>query len=144
MAGAGDKDHRATENNSFSEPASAGSQQVAKVAAVTIDLRDGIRNERRTPEYRAIHGLPPDADDTHEDWVARLHPEDRDRTVRHFIDAVNGTGEQFSHQYRIIRPNDGQVRWIATEARIERNPDSQPLRLVGAHIDITDLAVAKE
>ena len=143
MAGTGNED-RAAENNPFSESATAGFQQVAKVAAVAVDLRDGFRNERRTPEYRAIHGLSADADDTHEDWIARLHPEDRDRTVRQFIDAVKGTGEQFSSQYRIIRPNDGQVRWIATEARIERDPDGAPLRLVGAHIDITDLALAKE
>jgi PAS domain S-box-containing protein len=88
--------------------------------------------------------LAPDTNDTHEDWIQRLHPDDRARTVQHFIDAVNGATEQLSSQYRIIRPNDGQVRWIATEARIERSPDSQPLRLVGAHIDITDLAVAKE
>lgn len=143
MAGTGNED-RATESNSFSEPAAPGFQQVVKVAAVTVDLRDGFRNERRTPEYRAIHGLSAEADDTHEDWIARLHPEDRDRTVRQFIEAVKGTGDQFSSQYRIIRPNDGQVRWIATEARIERDPAGAPLQLIGAHIDITDLALAKE
>ena len=143
MAGTENED-RATESNSFSEPATAGFQQVAKVAAVTVDLRNGIRNEPRTPEYRAIHGLSADADDTHEDWIARLHPEDRDRTVQQFIDAVKGTGDQFSSQYRIIRPSDGQVRWIDTEARIERDPDGAPLQLIGAHIDITDLAIAKE
>ena len=125
-----------------SEPAAL--QQVATVAAIAVDLRDGFRNEHRSPEYRAIHGLPPDTDDTHEDWVARLHPDDRARTVQRFLDAVKGAAEQFSYQYRIIRPIDGQVRWIATEARIERSADGQPLRLVGAHIDITDLAVAKE
>jgi PAS domain S-box-containing protein len=125
-----------------SEPAAL--QQVAKVAAIAVDLRDGFRNERRSPEYRAIHGLPPDTDDTHEDWVARLHPDDRARTVQRFLDAVKGPADQFSYQYRIIRPIDGQIRWIATEARIERSGDGEPLRLVGAHIDITDLAVAKE
>ena len=108
--------------------------------------RSAERLSKRTPlpEYRAIHGLAADVDDTHEDWVRRLHPEDRDRTVQNFLDAVSGTAEQFSSQYRIIRPSDGQVRWLATEARIERSPDGKPLRLVGAHIDITDLAVAKE
>jgi PAS domain S-box-containing protein len=125
-----------------SEPAAL--QQVAKVAAIAVDLRDGFRNERRSPEYRAIHGLPPDTNDTHEDWIARLHPDDRARTVQRFLDAVKGTADQFSYQYRIIRPIDGQIRWIATEARIERSADGQPLRLIGAHIDITDLAVAKE
>ena len=144
MADSSEDERRRTETLSFSEAASIDISQIAKVAAVSVDLRDGFRNERRSPEYRAIHGLSPDVHDTHEDWVARLHPEDRARTVQQFLDAVKGTAEQFSYQYRIIRPSDGQIRWIATVARIERGPDRQPLRLVGAHIDITDLAVAKE
>jgi PAS domain S-box-containing protein len=118
-------------------------QQIARVAGVVVDLRDGFRNERRSAEYRAIHGLLPDADDTHENWVARLHPDDRARALQQLMDAVRGTREQFSSEYRIIRPSDGQVRWIATESRIERTPDGQPLRLIGAHIDITDRALAK-
>ena len=144
MADSSEDERRRIETLSFSEAASIDISQIAKVAAVSVDLRDGFRNERRSPEYRAIHGLSPDVHDTHEDWVARLHPEDRARTVQQFLDAVKGTAEQFSYQYRIIRPSDGQIRWIATVARIERGPDRQPLRLVGAHIDITDLAVAKE
>ena len=121
-----------------------GGRQMAKVAGVAVDLRDGFRSERRSPEYREIHGLPPDGEDNHEDWIARLHPDDRASTVQHFLDAVNGGAGQLSTQYRIIRPSDGQVRWIATEARIERSPDGQPLRLIGAHIDITELAIARE
>ncbi len=145
MAGTGGNEpDRAGETSLLPESAPTGFREVAKVASIAIDLRDGFRNERRTPEYRAIHGLSPDANDTHEDWVARLHPEDRERTVRQFLDAVKGPGEQFSYQYRIIRPNDGQLRWIATEARIERDSDGRPLRLVGAHIDITELALARE
>ncbi|MES2194349.1 MAG: PAS domain-containing protein [Pseudomonadota bacterium] len=144
MAGAGNEDNGTSEASSSSGPASEGFQQPAKVAALAVDLRGGFQNEPRTPEYRAIHGLSADAHDTHDDWVARLHPEDRDRTVRQFVDAVTGVGDQYSIQYRIIRPSDGQVRWIATEARIERGQDGAPVRLVGAHIDITDLAIAKE
>ena len=122
----------------------AGIPQIAKVAGVALDLRDGFRSEPRSPEYRQIHGLSPDEKDSYEDWIARLHPDDRARTVQHFADAVKGDAEQLSTQYRIIRPNDGQIRWIATEARIERAPDGKPLRLIGAHIDITELAVARE
>ena len=150
MADTGKDELRArTETPAASAPGgraseAAGVRQQAKVAGVTVDLRDGLRSERRSPEYRAIHGLAADAADTHEDWVRRLHPEDRARAERDFIDAVNGTAVQFSSQYRIIRPSDGQVRWIAVEGRIERSPDGKPLRFVGAHIDITDLAVARE
>ncbi len=47
-------------------------QQIARIAGVTVNLRDGFQNERLSPEYLAIHGLPPDATDTHEDWIRRL------------------------------------------------------------------------
>ena len=56
-------------------------------AVVEIDFRDGVKN-RRSPEYLMIHGLPPEAaNETHEDWVSRIHPEDRERTVKHLFDA---------------------------------------------------------
>jgi PAS domain S-box-containing protein len=122
----------------------ASVQQIAKVAGVELDLRDGFRNEPRSPEYRAIHGLSPDANDSHEDWIRRLHPDDRERAVQSFRDAIAGTEQRFSSEYRIIRPIDGQVRWIAMEGRIERDPDGRPLRLVGAHIDITDRVFSRE
>jgi PAS domain S-box-containing protein len=122
----------------------ASVQQIARIAGITVNLRDGFRNERRSPEYLAIHGLPPDAIDTHEDWVRRLHPDDRARTVQHLLEALSGTQEHYSSEYRVIRPSDGQIRWIAAEGRIERAADGSALRLVGAHIDITDRALARE
>ena len=119
-------------------------QKIARIGGVVVDLRNGFDNGRRSPEYLEIHGLSADAVDSHEDWVKRLHPDDRDRTVRHFLEAVKGSDIRYSCEYRIVRPNDGQVRWIACEAQIERDQDGKPLRLVGAHIDITERALARE
>jgi PAS domain S-box-containing protein len=119
-------------------------QQIAKIGGVTVDLENGFDNGRRSPEYLEIHGLRPDAVDTHEDWVKRIHPEDRDRTLLHFLRTVDGRDARYSSEYRIIRPCDGQVRWIACEAQIERDEDGQPLRMVGAHIDITERTLARE
>ncbi len=119
-------------------------QQIGKVGGVEVDLRDGFRN-RRSPEYLAIHGLPPEAKgEPHQDWVRRIHPDDRERTERQFIDAVNGNVLDYSTEYRIIRPSDGQTRWIAVKAEIERNDLGHPLRLVGAHIDVTDSKIAEQ
>ncbi len=102
-------------------------QQIGKVGGVEVFLSNGFRN-RRSPEYLAIHGLPPEAaTETHEDWVRRIHPEDRERTERQFIDAVKGDVRDYNAEYRIVRPNDGQVRWIAVKAEIER--DAQGRRL---------------
>lgn len=119
-------------------------QKIAGIGGVSVDLRNGFNNRRRSPEYRDIHGLSPDAVDTHDDWVDRIHPDDRERTLQHFLAAVNGPNVRYSAEYRIIRPSDGQIRWIAVEAQIERDENGKPLRLVGAHMDITERTLAKE
>jgi PAS domain S-box-containing protein len=118
-------------------------QQIGKVGGVEVYLKNGFRN-RRSPEYLTIHGLPPDAaNETHEDWVRRIHPEDREDVERAFLEAVANEALEYSAEYRIIRPSDGAVRWIAVKAEIEREPDGSARRLVGAHIDVTEAKVAE-
>jgi len=119
-------------------------QQIARVGGVTVDLKNSFSNGRRSPEYMQIHGLDPNAVDTHEQWVARLHPEDRDQALQHFLTTINSAETRYSSEYRIVRPNDGQVRWIACEAQIERDENGRPLRMVGAHMDITERTLAKQ
>jgi PAS domain-containing protein len=82
--------------------------------------------------------------ETHEDWLNRVHPDDRARAERQFLETLNGLADRYSSEYRIIRPDNGQTRWIAAEGLIERRPDGKPLRMVGAHIDITERALSKE
>jgi PAS domain S-box-containing protein len=119
-------------------------QRIARVGGVEVDLRGGFKN-RRSPEYLIIHGLPPDAaQETHEDWVKRVHPEDRERAVQQFLDAIAGTDADYSAEYRIIRPSDGETRWIRVVAKIERDDAGQAFRLIGAHIDITDRMLAQQ
>jgi PAS domain S-box-containing protein len=119
-------------------------QRLAKVGGVVVDLRDGFQN-RRSPEYLAIHGLPPEAvNESHDDWVRRLHPDDRQRAEQQFLEMLQGRSERYSSEYRIIRPIDGEVRWIAAEGRIERDAHGVALKMIGAHIDITERALSRE
>lgn len=119
-------------------------QRIAGVGGVEVDLREGFRN-RRSPEYLMIHGLPPSAaHETHDDWVRRIHPDDRARAEKQFFDAIAGTTEDYHAEYRIIRPSDGQVRWIGVTAKIERDAKGRALRLIGAHTDITERMHAQE
>lgn len=86
-----------------------------------MDLRDGQFRNTRSPEYLVVHGLPPEAaHEAHEDWVRRIHPEDRDRVVSHFLQTVRSGSTDYEVEYRIIRPSDGQTRWILAKAEIER------------------------
>ncbi|HEY5127715.1 MAG TPA: PAS domain-containing protein, partial [Bradyrhizobium sp.] len=108
------------------------------------DLRTGFRN-RRSPEYLLIHGLPPNAaNESHEDWVQRIHPEDRVATEQKFRDAVAGDAREYSVRYRIIRPSDGETRWISVKSSIERDEHGTAIRLVGAHTDVTEQVMAEQ
>src|SRR5277367_5596379 len=58
-------------------------QRIGGVGGLEVDLRNGFRN-RRSPEYLHLHGLPASAaNETHEQWVRRIHPEDRQWVENH-------------------------------------------------------------
>src|SRR3984893_16977810 len=117
-------------------------QQLGRIGGLEVDLRTGFRN-RRSPEYLLIHGLPPDAaNESHEAWVQRIHPEDREATEKKFRDAVASNVRDYTVQYRIIRPSDGETRWISVKSTIERDEKGRAIRLVGAHTDVTEQVVA--
>jgi PAS domain S-box-containing protein len=119
-------------------------QQLGRIGGLEVDLRTGFRN-RRSPEYLLIHGLPPDAaEESHEDWVRRIHPDDREATEKKFRDAVAGKVRDYTVQYRIIRPSDGETRWISVKSTIERDAQGRAIRLVGAHTDVTEQVSAEQ
>jgi len=119
-------------------------QQVGRIGGLEVDLRTGFRN-RRSPEYLLIHGLPPEAaNESHEDWVRRVHPEDREATEKKFREAVAGKVRDYTVQYRIIRPSDGETRWISVRSTIERDENGRAIRLVGAHTDVTEQVAADQ
>jgi PAS domain S-box-containing protein len=113
-------------------------QQIGRIGGLEVDLRTGFRN-RRSPEYLLVHGLPPEAaHESHEDWVRRIHPDDRAATDKKFRDAIKSKASEYSVQYRIIRPSDGELRWISVRSTIERDEQGRAVRLVGAHTDVTE------
>ena len=113
-------------------------QQIGKFGGLEVILSSGFQN-RRSPEYLLLQGLPADAfNESHENWVRRLHPDDRYRTENVFLKAVTGDSKGYSIQYRIIRPSDGKIRWICAKTEIERRSDGSAARLIGAHADVTE------
>ncbi|WP_249133611.1 PAS domain-containing sensor histidine kinase [Bradyrhizobium sp. AUGA SZCCT0182] len=136
-----DRAHRALQER---EAELARIQRIAGVGGLEIDFRDGVKNHR-SPEYLLVHGLPPEAaNETYGDWVSRIHPEDRERTIKHLFGVLRSESQDYSAEYRIIRPNDGDIRWIRVVAKIERGRDGRALRLVGADLDVSGQMLAQE
>ena len=118
-------------------------QRIGRVGGFEIDLRSG--ENRRDAEYMELQGLAEaDALERHADWVRRLHPDDRARAERRFLDAVadGAPDTEYAQDYRILTPT-GEVRWIAARAEIERDPEGRAVRMLGAHVDVTELKAAE-
>ena len=118
-------------------------QEVGGIGGMRVEL-SGEYKADRSPEYLRLHGLPSDARvETLDDWARRIHPDDRSRAVERFLGVVASGATRYSSEYRIIRPSDGEVRWIRAVGEIERDENAAPIALVGAHIDITDRKLAE-
>jgi len=89
-------------------------------------------------------GLPPGTREiAQEQWMRMIHPDDRDRLDRDMI----RSGEQdeaFQCEFRIIRPDNGEVRWISSHTKMERDAAGLATRSIGAHLDITERKNADE
>ena len=84
---------------------------------------------------RALLGLPASGKIGLEDFICRLHPDDRDR-IRLAIDDAIHKGENFDSEYRLILP-DGIERWMSTRGSVHLDDAGKPARLLGISIDVT-------
>jgi PAS domain S-box-containing protein len=85
--------------------------------------------------WHGITGLPKGAIATTA-WRTRVHPEDADRLMRAWTEAVQNGGE-LRQEYRVRRP-DGGVRWIVDTAVPERDLDGGLAGFVGTLADVTE------
>jgi signal transduction histidine kinase/CheY-like chemotaxis protein len=97
-----------------------------------------------TPEYFALHGLGPNAPSpSYEHWRDHLlDSQDRDRVVREVQVALAG-GRPYDTEYRVVWP-DGAMHWLAARGQILRDPEGQPIRMLGVCFDVTRRRDAEE
>ncbi|HYD24069.1 MAG TPA: EAL domain-containing protein [Croceibacterium sp.] len=97
---------------------------------------DGIAHISR--QFVEQTGLPPGTTELPlKDWLKLVHPDDRER-LQHDIAKSLQQDDAFDCEFRIIRPDNGEVRWISSRTKMDRNAAGVAIRSIGAHLDITE------
>jgi PAS domain S-box-containing protein len=74
---------------------------------------------------------------TEQAWRASLHPDDLTRGDQELADAIAGI-KPFNTVFRIVWPN-GSIRYIKAIAKLFRDEQGAPVRMLGANWDVTAL-----
>ena len=89
-----------------------------------------------TNRRRPLLGRPDSGKVTFEDFISRVHPDDRDR-IRQMMDQAIEERKDYECEYRLVLPDD-IVRWMAIRGSAHFDENGKPARLLGISIDITD------
>jgi hypothetical protein len=93
----------------------------------------------------AMFGLLPDRTrGAYEDWFDRVHPEDLPACEASILETLEHRLSRWQAEYRIIRGDTGEVRWIDTQSRIFYDDQGWPVRAIAANMDITERKQVEE
>ena len=92
--------------------------------------------------YR-IYGFEPQSfNASYEKFLARIHPDDRER-IQGIHQQAYATGEPYNMIERIVRP-DGEVRYLSSNGQVIMDAAGVPERMRGTCVDVTERILAEQ
>jgi PAS domain S-box-containing protein len=91
---------------------------------------------------RDFLGLPISGKVTFEDFISRVHIDDRDRVQKTLNGAIEN-GRDYESEFRVVLP-DGYVRWMAARGRCLTDAAGKRIGLRGVSMDVTERKQAEE
>ncbi|TVQ51876.1 MAG: PAS domain S-box protein, partial [Phycisphaerales bacterium] len=111
---------------------------------VIWDLNLETRESWWSENLRESFGYEPKETFGDFEWCKdRIHPEDRERVTRNLNQALESGQRHWSDEYRFLRA-DGTYASLFARASIIRNQNNEPIRVVGAMVDLTEPKQAME
>jgi len=92
--------------------------------------------------YTLLGGSRETTPPCHEEWMRRLHPEDRPNLLADFEAALAGDATEWTGAYR-LRHQSGDYVELEDHCHIQRDAQGHALRLVGAMQDVTQRNAAE-
>jgi len=111
--------------------------QVGEQGLCSVDFKSGRWD--CSPEQLTIFGIDERFPRSAEGWKGLIHEEDRQQCNDYMRRIFRTHAGSIDTEYRIVRPSDGQIRWIHVIGEVEYLPDGSAERMFGAVRDITAL-----
>lgn len=111
------------------------SQRVAHMGSYVTNLE--TREWECSPELHKIFGIDATYPHTLEGWAGIVHPDWQDQLSTYLLQVEN-TQQRFDYEYKIIRVDDGEERWVHELGKIEFDHQVNAVRLLGMIQDVTD------
>ena len=110
-------------------------EQIGRIGVIDWQVEAGT--VRLSPSARAMYGLT-EFDGRYDSWIATVHREDQIRLRATIQNALAAKQREFELDFRIVRPNDNELRWILARRLVFYDEGGKPVRVVGVSIDVTD------
>ncbi len=92
-----------------------------------------------SPRWKSMLGYGADEiGHTLDEWLRRVHPEDRARTDNDVRRHLQGEAAQYVNEHRVLC-RDGTWKWVLDRGMVvERHADGRPRRMIGTYADLTE------
>ena len=126
-------------------------QSEARLALVTRTARLGLFEidvTTRTITYNDIYAWqlgigPVSYTESLDLWAERIHPADREATLRAMQDFVSGRVGRYRMEHRLNNGRNGWL-WVSAIAEVtEIEPTGLPRHIIGSHLDVTELKASE-
>jgi signal transduction histidine kinase len=114
------------------------SQEIGAIGCFVLDIPGddpAAQTWESTPEMDRIFGIDADYPRTGESWLGLIVQ--REEVLEYFSHQVFKAQSLFEKEYQIVRPSDGEFRWIFGRGELEFDDKGNCIRMVGTVQDIT-------
>ena len=116
-------------------------QKVSRVGHFITDIKTGTW--KSSPVLDEIFGIDASFVRNIENWGMIVAPEYRQKMVDYYYNVLDEK-TRFDMDYKVIRPVDGQERWVWALGEFDYDSAGNPVRQIGTIQDITERKVADE
>ncbi|MCI4442125.1 MAG: PAS domain S-box protein, partial [Lentimicrobium sp.] len=117
-------------------------QIIANLGSYSLDFTTGKWTSTAILDH--IFGIDANFERTVEGWTSIIHPEWQTIMSDYLKNEVIGKKNNFNKEYKIIKIDSKEERWLHGMGEVTFNEEGQPLQLIGSIQDITERKLVEE